>query len=318
VNQRPVGGLDYPRTYQEFRSWFPDDVSCREFLGRLRWPDGFSCPRCGCGGGWRTGRGLWMCAECGLKTSVTAGTIFHRSHTPLSTWFAAVWFVTSQKNGVSAQGLQDALGFGSYETAWAWLHKLRRAMVRPDRELLGNDPGGTVELDQSFLGGRTSRKLSVSSDKVPITIAVERTHRGRLGRARLEVADKPGGLDIIDFAAEVIAPGATIHTDGARMFTRLVDLGYTHHATPSTKASHQVDDPDAVMPGPHLVSSLLKRWTAGTLHHRLSYQHLPYYLDEFTFRFNRRNSRARGMLFYRLLQQAVDTDPHPLKELIGG
>ncbi len=318
ASQRPVGGVDYPRTYQEFRSWFPDDVSCREYLGRLRWPDGFSCPRCGCGGAWRTGRGLWMCAECGLKTSATAGTIFHRSHTPLSTWFAAVWFVTSQKNGVSAQGLQDALGFGSYETAWAWLHKLRRAMVRPDRELLGNDPDGTVELDQSFLGGRTSRKLSVSSDKVPITIAVERTPRGRLGRARLEVADKPGGLDMIDFATEVIAPGATIHTDGARMFTRLADLGYTHHATPSTKASYQVDDPDAVMPGPHLVSSLLKRWTAGTLHHRISYQHLPYYLDEFTFRFNRRNSRARGMLFYRLLQQAVDTDPHPLKELIGG
>jgi len=317
-NQRPVGGLDYPRTYQEFRSWFPDDASCREYLGQLRWPDGFSCPRCGCGGAWRTGRGLWMCAECGLKTSATAGTIFHRSHTPLSTWFAAIWFVTSQKNGVSAQGLQDALGFGSYETAWAWLHKLRRAMVRPDRELLGNDPGGTVELDQSFLGGRTSRKPGRSSDKVPITIAVERSQRGRLGRARLEVADQPGGLDIIDFATEVITPGATIHTDGARMFTRLADLGYTHHATPSTKAGHQVDDPDAVMPGPHLVSSLLKRWTAGTLHHRLSYQHLPYYLDEFTFRFNRRNSRARGMLFYRLLQQAVDTDPHPLKELIGG
>lgn len=312
--RRPVGGLDYPRTYQEFRSWFPDDVTCREYLGRLRWPEGFSCPRCGSGGSWRTGRGLWMCADCGLKTSATAGTIFHRSHTPLSTWFAAVWFVTSQKNGVSAQGLQDALGFGSYETAWAWLHKLRRTMVRPDRDLLD----GVVELDQSFLGGKSTGKQGGSSDKAPITIAVERTDRGRLGRVRLEVSDKVGGLDMIDFATEVIAPGATIHTDGARMFARLTTLGYTHQATPSTKGGYKVDDPDAVMPGPHLVSSLLKRWTAGTLHHRLSYRHLPYYLDEFTFRFNRRNSRARGLLFYRLLQQAVDTDPHPLKELIGG
>ena len=102
------------------------------------------------------------------------------------------------------------------------------------------------------------------------------------------------------------------------MFRRLADLGYTHEAIPGTKNGRVVKDLDAVMPGPHLVSSLLKRWTAGTLHHRLSHQHLPYYLDEFTFRFNRRNSRARGMLFYRLLQQAVDTDPHPLKELIGG
>jgi transposase-like protein len=307
---RPVGGVDYPRTYQEFKSWFPDDAACREYLGRLRWPDGFTCPECGCGGGWRTGKGLWMCAECAKKTSVTAGTIFHRSHSPLSTWFAAVWFVTSQKNGVSAQGLKDALGFGSYETAWAWLHKLRRAMVRPDRELLD----GVVELDQSFVGGRSTGKRGPSSDKAPITIAVERDERGRLGRVRLELADKVGGLDMIDFACDVIAPGATIRTDGARMFTRLADKGFIHEFTPGNTA----EDLDAVMPGPHLVSSLLKRWTAGTLHYRLSRQHLPYYLDEFTFRFNRRTSKARGMLFYRLLQQAVDTDPHPLKELIGG
>lgn len=251
-----------------------------------------------------------MCADCSLKTSVTAGTIFHRSHTPLSTWFAAVWFVTSQKNGMSAAGLQQALGFGSYETAWAWLHKMRRAMVRPDRELLT----GTVELDQSFLGGRSTGKLGGSSDKVPVTIAVERDDRGRLGRVRLERADAPGKLDIVEFGCEVIEPGTTVRTDGARMFQRFAERGYTHEAT----KSYTVEDRDTVMPGPHLVSSLLKRWTAGTLHYRLSPQHLPYYLDEFTFRFNRRKSKARGMLFYRLLQQAVDTDPHPLKELIGG
>src|SRR3954462_9416836 len=108
-----------------------------------------------------------MGADRALKTSPPPGTIFHRSHTPLSTWFAAIWFVTSQKNGVSARGLQDALGFGSYETAWAWLHKLRRAMVRPERELLS----GVVELDQSFLGGRSHGKAGASTEKSPITIA---------------------------------------------------------------------------------------------------------------------------------------------------
>jgi transposase-like protein len=183
-------------------------------------------------------------------------------------------------------------------------------MVRPDRELLS----GVVELDQSFVGGRATGKRGPSSDKAPITIAVERDERGRLGRVRLELAGKPGGLDMIDFACDVVAPGATICTDGARMFSRLVDKGYIHRPTPGNTA----EDLDAVMPGPHLVSSLLKRWTVGTLHYRVSRQHLPYYLDEFTFRFNRRTSKARGMLFYRLLQQAVDTDPHPLKELIGG
>jgi len=236
-----------------------------------------------------------MCADCGLKTSATAGTIFHRSHTPLSTWFAALWFVTSSRNGVSARGLQTSSGSG---------HTRPRGPGWTSCVGLGNHAGDVVELDQSFLGGRSTGKLGASSNKVPITIAVERTTGGRLGRVRLELADKPGGLDIIDFASQVVAPGATIHTDGARMFTRLADLGYTHHATPSSKAGHKVEDPDAVMAGPHLVPSLLKRWTAGTLHHRLSSQHMPYYLDEFTFRFNRRTSRARGMLFYRLLQQS--------------
>src|SRR5215211_4571762 len=207
--ERPMRGVDYPGTYQEFNAWFPDDVACREYLGNLRWPDGFTCPECGCGGGWRTGKGLWMCAECARKTSVTAGTIFHRSHTPLSTWFAAIWFVTSQKNGVSAQGLKDALGFGSYETAWAWLHKLRRAMVRPERELLT----GVVELDQSFLGGRSHGKAGGATEKAPITIAVERLPSGRLGRARLDLAEVPNGVDQVEFACDVVAPGTEIHTD---------------------------------------------------------------------------------------------------------
>ena len=143
----PIGGRDYPRTYQEVRSWFADDVACIDYLGRLRWPDGFVCPKCGCDRSWRTGKRQWVCAQCAQRTSAMAGTIFHRTRTPISTWFAAAWFVTSQKNGVSAVGLQHALGFGSYETAWAWIHKLRRAMVRPERDLLA----GQVELDQIFL-----------------------------------------------------------------------------------------------------------------------------------------------------------------------
>ena len=166
--ERPQGGVDYPRTWQEFREWFPDEDSCVEFLESLRWPDGFACPLCG-SDGWRIAqRQMWMCASCGRKTSVTAGTIFHRSRTPLSTWFAAAWLVTSSKNGVSALNLQQQLGFGSYETAWAWLHKLRRAMVRPDRDRLS----GVVEVDETFVGGVSVGKLGASSDKVPVQVAV--------------------------------------------------------------------------------------------------------------------------------------------------
>lgn len=306
--EHPKGGLDYPRTFQEFRDWFPSDDACVEYLEQLRWPDGFVCPECSAGNGWRISqRRMWMCSACGRKTSVTAGTIFHRSRTPLSTWFAAVWFVTSTKNGVSALALQQQLGFGSYETAWAWLHKLRRAMVRPDRDQLS----GLVELDETFVGGVSVGKVGASTDKVPVQVAVERVSKTKLGRVRFALADAPGSLSLVDFGCDVVEPGSTIRTDGARMLRRLADRGYVHEYS----TGYNAPDKSQELPGVHMVASLLKRWLIGTLHYRVSDKHLEYYLDEYAFRFNRRNSTARGLLFYRLLQQAVATDPHPLYEL---
>jgi transposase-like protein len=304
---QPKGGVDYPRTFQEFRDWFPDDSACLAYLERLRWPDGFVCPVCDCTEAWRTGRKMWMCTSCKRKTSVTAGTIFHRSHTPISTWFAAAWFVTSSKNGVSAKSLERQLGFGSYETAWAWLHKLRRAMVRNDRDQLR----GVVELDETFVGGVSVGKPGASTDKIPVQIAVEIIGTRKLGRVRFAVATKPGSRELVEFACKVIEPGSEIHTDGLQTLRQLGDLGYTHEYVNSYSAT----DRDTVLPGAHLVASLLKRWLIGTLHYSVSDKHVEYYLDEYAFRFNRRRSTARGMLFYRLLQQAVATDPHPLAEL---
>jgi hypothetical protein len=312
----PVGGVDYPRTFQEFRTWFPDDTECLNYLANLRWPDGFCCPACGGDRAWQTSTQHWKCVACGRKTSVTAGTIFHRTRTPLTTWLAAIWLVTSQKNGASAQNLHDTLGLGSYETAWAWLHKLRRAMVRPDREQLR----GVVEVDESFIGGRATGRLGGSTSKVPVMIAVENVgtevnRKLRLGRVRLAVADAPGSKELVDFARNSAEPGSLIRTDGARMFRALANEGYQHEYI----SGYSAPEPGHVtLPGPHRVAALLKRWNAGTHHYRVEREHLPYYLDEFTFRFNRRRSNARGMLFYRLLQQAVNTDPHPLADLIGG
>lgn len=284
---RPVGGADYPRSRHEFDDWFPDDAACVEYLAALRWPGGFVCPGCGDDRSWRTSALSWMCIQCGRKTSVTAGTIFHRSHAPLSTWFAAIWYVTSERNGVSARGLQHALGLGSYETAWAWLQKLRRAMVRPGHDLLA----GTVELAETLVdsGGRT-----------PVLVAVERVNRQRLGRVRFGVADD--GRDPVAFASETIARGSTIR--GAADKQRLARVGY-------------LAEPSAA-PGVQFVASDLKRWLLGTLGQHVSRQHLPYYLDEFAFRFDRRGSTARGLLFYLLLQQAVTTTPHPRGELGNG
>jgi transposase-like protein len=208
------------------------------------------------------------------------------------------------------------LGLGSYETAWAWLHKLRRAMVRPDRDLLA----GVVEVDESFVGGRATGSQGAATDKAPVMIAVENigTPVGRkllLGRVRLGVAGAPGSKQLVEFARTTAAPGSVIRTDGARMFRVLANAGFTHEYI----SGYSSPEPGHVsLPGPHRVASLLKRWNAGTHHYRVEREHLQYYLDEFAFRFNRRRSRARGMLFYRLLQQSVNTDPHPLVDLIGG
>lgn len=308
VSTNPVRGVDYPATYQQLVSWFRDEQACLDYLARLRWPDGFVCPACGWRLFWRTGTGLWMCTDCEHRTSVTAGTIFHRTRTPLSTWFAAIWFVTSQKNGVSAQGLQRVLGFASYETAWAWMHKLRRAMVRPDRELLS----GVVEVDETMVGGVSPGMFGGSSGKVAVRVAVERNGTRRLGRVRLAVGERPGTVGLVEWAASVIEPGSTIKTDGAPVLRRLSEMGYTHEYA----LGYSAVDKASVLPGVHLVASLLKRWLMGTMHYRVEEQHLPYYLDEYTFRFNRRTARSRGLLFYRLLQQAVNTDPHPLSTLL--
>lgn len=251
-----------------------------------------------------------MCTECGRKTSVTAGTIFHRTRTPLSTWFAAIWFVTAQKNGIAATNLQQIMGFGSYETAWAWLHKLRRAMVRPDRERLS----GVVEIDETYVGGRSRGpgKDGGGTDKSMVGVAVERVGTQRLGRIRLATVG-PGTKELLlSFARTVVTPGSEIRTDGRSSYRGLSTLDYVH--TP-INLSAAVEPAHVELPGVHRVASLLKRWLAGTMHHGYSTDHLNYYLDEFTFRFNRRTFSRRGMLFYRLLQQAVATDPHPLRVL---
>jgi hypothetical protein len=313
--EHPRAGVDYPGTWQAFESWFADEEACRAYLARLRWPQGFRCPACASGDAWETSRGLWMCRGCGRQTSVTAGTIFHRSRYPLRTWFAAAWFVCAQKTGASALGLQRVLGFGSYETAWTWMHKLRRAMVRPDRDLLGG-PGVSVELDQTFVGGRShGGRRARYETKAEVAIAVERRHPKGLGRARMRQIGSDRKSDIFDFAVDTIAAGTVVTTDGDRLFNDLSGELEIVHERIVVAAS--LDPAHALLPAVHRVASLLKRWLAGTLHYGQSTAHLDYYLDEFTFRFNRRTSRSRGLLFYRLLQQAANTDPHPLHELIA-
>ena len=184
-----MGGVDYPRTLQEFDGWFSSETACIEYLQRVRWPDGFRCPRCGGPSAWQTVRGQFRCVTCERQTSPTAGTIFEGTRTPLRTWFLAMWYVTTQKLGVSALGLQRVLGLGSYQTAWAWLHKLRRAMVRPGRDKLD----GEVEVDETYVGGsETNVRGRKTIQKSIVAVAVEIRGRGS-GRIRMSrVADVSG------------------------------------------------------------------------------------------------------------------------------
>ena len=310
-SRHPVGGVDYPRTLQEFDDWFSSEAACVDYLQRVRWPGGFRCPQCETELSWRTARGELRCARCQRQTSPTAGTIFEGTRKPLRTWFLAMWYVTSQKHGVSALGLQRVLGLGSYQTAWAWLHKLRRAMVRPGRDRLN----GEVEVDETYVGGvETNVTGRQTIKKSIVAIAVEIRGRGS-GRVRMRRIEDVSGDSLLPFVQTTVSPGTVVHTDGWGGYVGLADLGYDHRAK---NLSAGGDPAHVTMPRVHRVCSLLDRWWLGTHQGAIRRKHLDYYLDEYTFRYNRRGSQARGMLFYRLLQQAVRVDPVPYKRLVGG
>ncbi len=291
--------------------WFRDDAGCREYLRRLRWPDGFTCPRCGVmGEPWMMSDGLLRCRSCHGRTSLTAGTVFQDTRKPLRMWFLAMWFVTSQKNGVSALGLQRVLGLGSYETAWTWLHKLRRAMVRPGRDCLT----GAVEVDETYVGGPEEGKRGREAEtKAIVAVAAEKSGRG-IGRIRLRRVKDVSSDCLLPFVQNAVSPGSVVHTDGWSGYRGLAAAGYQHQVTVISDGPEPAHE---VMPRVHTVASLLKRWLLGTHQGGIQHRHLDYYLDEFTFRFNRRRSRARGLLFHRLAQQAVVVGPIPYRIIIG-
>ncbi len=255
-------------------------------------------------------RSLLRCRACGRQVSLTAGTLLQDTRKPLRMWFLAMWFVTSQKNGVSALGLQRVLGLGSYETAWTWLHKLRRAMVRPGRDCLS----GEIEVDETYAGGSEEGKRGRQiEDKAIIVIAAEKNGRG-IGRIRLRRVADVSADSLIPFVQAVTVPGSTVNADGWRGYARLPAVGYRHNVTVIGAGS---DPAHLVMPRVHNVASLLKRWLMGTHQGGVQLQHLDYYLDEFTFRFNRRSSQARGLLFHRLAQQAVAVGPAPFQTIVA-
>ncbi len=311
----PAASADYPRTFSEFIKRFDSEEACLRYVEQIRWPDGFVCPHCGViGSYWRMGDKLMRCTACRKRTSVTAGTVFDKTRYPLRVWFHVMWHVCAQKNGVSALGLKRELGFGSYQTAWAWMHKLRRAMVRPGRDMIGG-PGVVVEIDETFVGGVRSKAAGGRSPhgKAIVVIAVE-SREGGAGRVRLARVPNTTADTLADFVLGNVQRGSVLHTDAYAGYGSISQYGYGHTIT--NMSSADALDAHVTMPHAHRVASLLKRWLLGTHQGGMSREQLDYYCDEFVFRFNRRRSRSRGLLFYRLIEGAVATEPHPYRNLL--
>jgi transposase-like protein len=299
---------DLPRDLPTFLKRFGTDAKCRAYLVRVRWPAGFRCTGCGHDQAWsHKKRLIEECTACGRQHSILAGTIFEQTKTGLAKWFLAIYLVTASKGGLSAMELQRQMGFGSYQTAWSWLHKIRRAMVRPDRPPLA----ARVEADETYVGGpRPGRSGRGAAGKTRVAGAVE-SGRGqargrRLGRLRLAVVADVSARSLEGFLAANVARPATVATDGWSGYTGLAAKGYAHKPL---NLSASWGDATLRLPAIHLVFGLAKRWLLGTHHGAVSTKHLPAYLEEFVFRFNRRTARSISHRFARVIEHAMQIQP---------
>jgi transposase-like protein/Zn ribbon nucleic-acid-binding protein len=277
-----------------------------EYLISVRWPEGLTCPACQHDNLWRNDKGRVLeCSACGHRFRTLAGTIFQDTRIALVCWFKMIWHIMSQKYGSNASGLARILGL-SHSTTWNVLHKLRKAMVRAERERLGP----VVEVDESFIGGLEEGKPGRGAEtKTLIVVGVELgPDFKRMGRIRMQIIPNAESDSLLPFISKNVEPGSTVVTDGWSGYLPLRNEPYKHVVKPMK------EDKNA-LPHVHLVFSLLKRWILGTFQGATSPRYLRWYLDEFVFRFNRRKSSSRGKLFSRLVEQAVVTPPVTRKEL---
>lgn len=288
--------MEYPKNLQEFDRLFPDDTSCLRFLEQVRWGKSFACQKCSHDEFWQNSTGLRQCRACEFKNSVKTKSIFEKSKLGLKLWFYAIWWIASQKNGVSALSLHRFLGIGSYESSWLLLHKVRSAMVFAERGQLQ----GHIEIDEAFLGGvGTGKRGRGAENKQLIVIAAEFSGNKKIGRIRIQRIPDASAESLESFIKTNVAPKSDIHTDGWKGYSGVEKLGHKHHVVKSATV-----DPDELLPRIGIVTSLLKRWLLGTHQGRLDMKHMDSYLEEFVFRFNRRTSKSRGLLFQRIIENS--------------
>ena len=301
--------IEYPMTFTQFTNQFATEEQCRNYLYKLRFPEGYICPKCSCKKSWLRKNDLYECVECKHGTSVTAGTMFHDTRKPLKDWFVAIWWVTTQKYGASAQGLQQILGLKSYQTAWTWLHKIRAVMVSPQRIKLS----GVVEVDETYIGGDEigGKRGRGAGNKVLVCVAVELKGK-KPGRARISLIADASKESLHGFICTNIATGSKLITDDWSGYHGIESSGYDREVHVQSKSKSD----DELLPHVHLVVSLVKRWLLGTHQGAVEKKHLQAYLDEYVFRFNRRTSAKRGLLFYRLLENAMTVSPTTYRQFV--
>jgi len=290
--------VDYPKNYRELLNRFSTQEACLDYLASVRWPDGMTCSKCGGKKFWRLEGFISRCVDCEFKTRVLAGTIFQDTKLPLNLWFQMMWWFMGQKSGASALSLQRNFGIGSYRTAWKLLCKLRSCTVLAGRSQLTGD----VEVDEAFLGGVNNKQV--------IGVAAEKKGRGT-GRIRLKHLKSRSAKEIQGFILESVAAGSRIISDEHKSYVKIVEQGYAHDAMKKPYYWENVDgDDDRLLPCVHRVAALLKRWYLETYHGGMNMLEIQPYLDEFVFRFNRRTSGSRGLIFHRMVESALGQKNH--------
>lgn len=293
--------MEYPKNQMEFERLFSTDEQCLSYLLLLRLENSYLCPSCSHAEYWINDRKQMVCKLCKRQTSILAGTIFHGTKTSITLIFRALWFIVAQKNGVSAVSVQKILGINRYETVWTWLHKFRRLMVVPERSKLL----GTVEIDETLVGGKKSGKRGRGAEgKILVVIAIELVGK-KMGRVRMETIECADRVQLNQFVKNNVELESTVITDGWKGYTDIKKMKYKHEI----QNQKLILDKEEITPNVHKIASLLKRWLLGTHQNYVSQDYLNFYLDEFTFRYNRRNSKSRGLLFYTLLKQAMSHQP---------
>lgn len=296
---------NFPKTEVEFDKMFATEENCKSYLFAHKWPEGFKCQKCGHEHSWVSKRGLYICSKCEHQHSLTQGTVMENTQKPLRLWFKAIWHYTSRKSGISAKSLQGLLGI-SYNTAFNWLHKLRKASQRQDREKLS----GRVEVDEFYYGGvhKGGKPGRGSENKTAVAVAIERGADGTIGRIRMKRISDCSAQSLKQFITDNVAPDTQIITDGWSGYKNL-DF--------DTNFKHEVDDKQASpLPGVHRSISLFKRLMLGTYQGRVEHAYLDQYLEEFTFRFNRRKSKYVGMKFMRMLVQVATAGYYSTNQIV--